>query len=68
MEECYCISHQINTSYTDILRITPRERSYLLEFINREADQMRKAREESEKNMKQKMDDMRSSRRCASSR
>lgn len=66
MEECYCISHQINTSYTDILRITPRERSYLLEFINREADQMRKAREESEKNMKQKMDDMRSSRRTTS--
>ena len=68
MEECYCISHQINTSYTDLMRITPRERAYLLEFLNKEADQMRKAREESEKSMRQKMDDMRSSRKTTARR
>ena len=50
------------------MRITPRERAYLLEFLNKEADQMRKAREESEKSMRQKMDDMRSSRKTMARR
>lgn len=40
----------------------------MLEFLNKEADQMRKAREESEKSMRQKMDDMRSSRKTVARR
>jgi hypothetical protein len=33
VKECYLISKNINTSYTDILDITPIERTYLLQFI-----------------------------------
>ena len=36
VEECYFISHQIHTSYNDILKISPREREYMLEFLNEE--------------------------------
>jgi len=46
VEECYFISHQINTSYTDLLKITPRERSYMLEFLNEE---LRKQKESLDK-------------------
>ena len=46
VEQCYLISHQINTSYTDILKISPREREYMLEFINEE---IRKQKESLEK-------------------
>ena len=39
VKECYLISKNINTSYTDILKITPTERGYLLEFLLAEAKQ-----------------------------
>ena len=50
VEECYYISHQINTSYTDILKISPREREYMLEFLSEE---LKKQKESLEK-MKQR--------------
>ena len=37
--ECYKISHQIHTSYTDVLNMSVRERNYLLEFIDQELEQ-----------------------------
>ena len=46
IEECYFISHQIHTSYTDLLKVTPRERSYMLEFIN---DELRRQKESIER-------------------
>lgn len=33
VKECYLISKNSNTSYTDVLKITPLERNYILEFI-----------------------------------
>lgn len=36
VQECYVISRNINTSYSDILRMTPTERGYLLEFLYNE--------------------------------
>lgn len=39
VKECYLISKNINTSYTDVLNITPTERTYLLEFLIAEAKQ-----------------------------
>lgn len=68
VEECYFISHQINTSYTDLLKITPRERSYLIEFLNREAEAIQKQREESNKKLEQKVEEMKSSRKTTSLR
>ena len=47
VRECYVISRNINTSYTDLLDITPSEREYLLEFIKEESDNFKKSREES---------------------
>lgn len=37
VKECYIISKNINTSYTDLLKITPTERNLLLKFLIDEA-------------------------------
>lgn len=42
VSECYVISKSINTSYTDLMKITPTERSYMVEFINKEYDETQK--------------------------
>jgi len=36
VRECYLISKNCNTSYTDLMSITPIEKNYLLEFITEE--------------------------------
>ena len=36
VKECYLISKNCNTSYTDLMSITPIEKNYLLEFITEE--------------------------------
>lgn len=36
VKECYLISKNCNTSYTDLMKITPIEKNYLLEFITEE--------------------------------
>lgn len=36
VKECYLISKNCNTSYTDLMNITPIEKNYLLEFIAEE--------------------------------
>lgn len=33
VKECYLISKIINTSYIDLMKITPLERRYIFEFI-----------------------------------
>ncbi len=37
VKECYRISKNCGTSYTDLMNITPIERDYLIEFIVEEA-------------------------------
>ena len=44
--ECYYLSKNLNTSYSDLLKVTPLERKYMLELLNKEADQVAKLREE----------------------
>ena len=39
VKECYLISKNINTSYNDLMDITPTERNYMLEFLLDEAKQ-----------------------------
>jgi len=46
VRECYLISKNCNTSYTDLLGVTPTERDYLLEFIAEEAQIAQKKMEE----------------------
>lgn len=38
VKECYLISKKSNTSYTDVMQITPQERNYILEFLESEAE------------------------------
>lgn len=68
VEECFYISHQIHTSYTDLMKISPRERVYLIEFLNKEAEQLQKAREESNKNIQKKIEEIKSSKRTIAKR
>lgn len=49
VKECYLISKNCNTSYTDILNINPTERGYLLEFISDEYKKTNEMIEESKK-------------------
>lgn len=38
VEECYTISKRVNTSYLDLMKVTPLERTYLLKFIKRDIE------------------------------
>lgn len=40
VKECYLISKNINTSYTDLMNITPTERTYMLQFLIEDAKQI----------------------------
>ena len=46
VKECYIISKNTNTSYTDLMNITPTEKHYILSFIKEEFEQAQKLREE----------------------
>ena len=52
--ECYYISKNCNTSYTDLMKITPLERKYMLELLNKEAQKVAEAREEANARIKNK--------------
>lgn len=56
VQECYIISKNTNTSYTDLMNITPIEKQYLLEFIMQEFEANKKAREELEDKMNRRGD------------
>lgn len=45
----YAISKNCNTSYTDVIKLTPRERDYLWEFIVEEVDRAKEMLENSKK-------------------
>jgi len=51
VRECYSIAKNCNTSYTDILKITPRERDYLIEFIVDDANRAQEMIEENRKRL-----------------
>lgn len=50
VRECYLISKYCNTSYSDLLHITPTERTLLLEFIAEQVKKEREAMEEAQAN------------------
>lgn len=49
VKECYFISSNINTSYKDLLDITPIEKNLLIRFINDKNKAEREALEKSKK-------------------
>lgn len=51
VKECYYISHNINTSYNEALKISPSERELLIKMI---AEDIKKQKEQIEKNLKNK--------------
>ena len=53
VRESYIITKNTNTSYTDLMNITPTERKYLLEFIKEEFEQVQKLRNEQMEQLKQ---------------
>ena len=46
VKECWYISDNLNTSYTDVLNLSYQERVYLIECINEKKDATAKAFEE----------------------
>ena len=44
-KEIYYITKSLNVSYADVMRMTPRERSYLLEFLSEDAKRSQEALE-----------------------
>lgn len=53
VRECYLISKNLNTSYTDVLMLTPREKDYIIEFIVQDAEQAKKMIEDNKRNLQQ---------------
>ena len=56
--ECYRISHRIHTSYTDLMKVTPLERKYMLDMIDLEDERQKQELE----NAKRKSEERRNSR------
>jgi len=52
VQECYYISKIIHTSYTDLMKITPIERSYLLTFMIEDSKKEKEAYEKLKQNKK----------------
>ena len=40
--ECYLLSKNLNTSYMDIMKITPLERGYLIQLLRQDFDEKKK--------------------------
>ena len=53
VRECYLISKNLNTSYTDVLRLSPREKDYIIEFIIQDAESAKKMIEDNKRNLQQ---------------
>lgn len=53
VQDCYLISKNINTPYSDVLNMTPTERNYILNFLVEEAHKMQKELEESRRKSEQ---------------
>ena len=45
VQECYLISKNMNTSYSDVLKMTPKEREYLINFLLEDFNERKKAME-----------------------
>lgn len=43
VKECYLLSKNLHTSYTDILQISPIERNYLFKFLIEDAEREKEA-------------------------
>ena len=52
--ECYYISKNCATSYTDLMKITPLERKYIMDILTKEAERVKEVREETKAKLKQK--------------
>ncbi len=52
IQECYIISKNIHTSYTDLLDITPREKNMMLELLNNEAKRQQELYDKQKAKMK----------------
>ena len=53
VKDSYLISKNLNTSYTDVLKLTPRERDYIMEFIIEDEENKKKLIEDNKKNLQQ---------------
>ena len=54
VQECYLISKNMNTSYADVLKMTPIEREYLLQFLLNDFNERKKAVEEELRSIEEK--------------
>lgn len=54
VKECWYISDNLNTSYTDVLDLSFQERFYLIECINKKQDETAKALEKAKQSRQKK--------------
>ena len=54
VQENYIISRSINTTYSDIMNMTPTERGYMMEFIKTENDNYKEMLEKQKQKQEQK--------------
>lgn len=52
VNQCYIISKKINTSYTDLMNVTPKELDTMLELIEEETKQQNEQYEKMKKKLK----------------
>lgn len=54
VQECYLISKNMNTSYSDVLKITPIEREYLINFLLEDYNEKKRVTEQELKALEEK--------------
>lgn len=53
VRECVEISEAINTSYVDLMKISPTERKYIYEFLKEKSDKLKERLKQTEDQIKQ---------------
>ena len=62
VRECYLISKNLNTSYTDTMKLTPLERNYLLQLLLQDFEEKKKAFEKEMQETKERIESIKKKR------
>ena len=63
VRECYLISKNLNTSYSDTMKLTPLERSYLLQLLYQDFEEQKKMYDKEIQASREQLESMKHKRR-----
>ena len=61
--ECYLLSKNLNTSYMDVMKLTPLERNYLLQLLKQDFDERKKLYDKEMQESREQLESLRKKKR-----